>query len=656
MTPHNESRREQKKGTMMGKKTGTENRNDKTGVFSVPFLTLVLAAGLLYFMTEVGALESTFWNSVSPLSWIPEWVLVNGFTYLALICAVSLIMPRYSISILVLTVLFAAMAVVNHYMFRMHGSLFTLVDIYNVFTAVNVAGSYHFGFDKYIAMILFVALLLFALSARLFRRKETDRTHTRKKVITHLILFVLPVYFLYFSVLSPLASLRDSWIWHWDILYATYGFLPPVIVNAIKGLNTIIEPEGYAAYKLSGLPDVDNTNAVPMDEYPDILIILNESWYDLEQFTTVNSDVDYLENYHHLENAVTGYAVIPGYTGGTNNSEYEFLTSNSVNLLAQGTPFFSLDMTNAHSVVDYLKALGYETGAGHPAASNNYHRGTVYPLLGFDHSWVESEFKPLETYHGYCSDVHAVRTMLDLMNGMDRNRPHFGYLLTLQNHGDWINLDEEEMSVSVTPPYSYDDRTISRIREYVSCMIETDYSILYLTQRLAEQYEKTGRRTIVCMVGDHAPTLIIDLQTELEGPEKSIAEHITPFFIWANYPIDTALVGNTDLVDICDLVPVLLKTAGMPMSAYYEHIVKMVNAGISAHTDIFITGKEGMASHQGDYATEIESTGEIYLNDNEELQFLTDGSEQSAMVRMYSWLEYNNLDRKTRMDELFFPQ
>ena len=135
-------------------------------------LILVLSAGLLYFMMEVGALENAFWYLVNPLSWIPKWVLVNGFTYLSLICGLSIVFPRYSISILVMTFLCGAMAVINHYMYRMHGGLFTPVDIYNVRTAMNVIGSYQFRFDKYIAVILVIMAVLLVICVR-------DRKSTR---------------------------------------------------------------------------------------------------------------------------------------------------------------------------------------------------------------------------------------------------------------------------------------------------------------------------------------------------------------------------------------------------------------------------------------------------------------------------------------------
>ena len=603
-------------------------------------LILVLSAGLLYFMTEVGALENTFWYLVSPLSWIPKWVLVNGFTYLSLICGLSIIFPRYSISILVMTFLCGAMAVINHYMYRMHGGLFTLVDIYNVRTAMNVIGSYQFRFDKYIAMILVIMAILLGICVHLFRNREQDRTHTAGCMILNVLLCAVPAWYIYFG---PVTILQGS-DWHMQRTYAQYGWLPVMLDNAKNGLNKALEPEGYDAEKLAGMT-VDNTGAASPAEYPDILIILNESWYFLDDFTAIHSDTDYRAVYDGLENAVRGHAVEPEFAGGTNSSEYVFLTSNSLSLLSATTPFYAFDLNGAHSIVDYLEDLGYETMAGHPALSTNYNRQTGWEKLGFDHLLFEGDFKPLETYHGFCRDDYAMEVFLDRMNGMDEDKPHLGFLLTIQNHGEWSNMSDEELAITVHPDREYSADVLHRIREFTSCMYETDQAIGYLTERLTKEYEETGRKVIVCMVGDHAPALVQDLQTDLAGTDKTIVQQATPYFIWANWPVDTDAARNTDLVDLCDLVPLVLKTAGMPLSVYYSHMVDLVDAGVSAHTDI--------VSGRGNTDAGI---GTVYIDQNRNVHSVSEGGALAEMVQKYYWMEYSSLILDRQLSEYYYAK
>ena len=236
-------------------------------------LILVSSAGILYFMTEVGALENTFWYWVNPFSWFPEWVLVNGFTYLALICGLSLIFPRYSISIALLAVVFGVLAVVNHFMFRMHSSLFALVDFKNIGTAVNVIGSYHFSIDKYIVLVAVLVVILLGISSYLVRHKELDRTHQAGRIILNAVLCAVPVYIIYFSPLSLMADKTGMEGWQIDHLYAERGYLPVIIENARKGVGSVIRPDWYDQLVLTELSPVDNAESLHTQEYPDILII-----------------------------------------------------------------------------------------------------------------------------------------------------------------------------------------------------------------------------------------------------------------------------------------------------------------------------------------------------------------------------------------------
>ena len=107
----------------------------------------------------------------------------------------------------------------------------------------------------------------------------------------------------------------------------------------------------------------------------------------------VLADTPYLEYFHSLaEQASTGYALVPDVGGGTNRSEFELLTGNSMDLLPGITPFSTLSMEGQPSVVSYLESLGYTTLAAHPALPANYRRGTAWPALGFDTTAITIKF------------------------------------------------------------------------------------------------------------------------------------------------------------------------------------------------------------------------------------------------------------------------
>ncbi len=71
--------------------------------------------------------------------------------------------------------------------------------------------------------------------------------------------------------------------------------------------------------------------------------------------------------------------------GGTSNSEYEFLTGNSVSSLPlNGNAYTQFVKHKVPSLASQLKQQGYDTLASHPYKHTDGTEIRVYPLLGFD--------------------------------------------------------------------------------------------------------------------------------------------------------------------------------------------------------------------------------------------------------------------------------
>lgn len=87
----------------------------------------------------------------------------------------------------------------------------------------------------------------------------------------------------------------------------------------------------------------------------------------------------------------------------------------------------------------------------------------------------------------------------------------------------------------------------------------TDAAVQELCDYFTAQYEKTGRKVIVAMAGDHAPSFVVhvaDPSFAETDNELQILERSTPFFIWANYPLEhtAAATSTTDLLNCMDMV------------------------------------------------------------------------------------------------------
>lgn len=123
-----------------------------------------------------------------------------------------------------------------------------------------------------------------------------------------------------------------------------------------------------------------------MDQKPIIIAIVNESFSDISVLGDFESD-PYLSNWYAEDSYVMrGYVYSSVYGGGTSNSEFEFLTGNSmVNCTASTYPYESYDLSDATNIVEYLKdTQGYDTLAFHPYGPENWNRPVVYNDFGFN--------------------------------------------------------------------------------------------------------------------------------------------------------------------------------------------------------------------------------------------------------------------------------
>ena len=350
-------------------------------------------------------------------------------------------------------------------------------------------------------------------------------------------------------------------------------------------MNPIVEPDYYSdeAAAEAAARAADYTPAVQTvseQEYPDVVMILSESLYDFDLVTDTGADQDVLSVIKNTPNSIYGHTVSPHVGGGTNSSEYEMLSSNSMMLMPSITPFNWLNLYNANSIVSYLEDLGYATLAAHPYTNSNYRRNSAWLNLGFDEVYFQDSFPTKETYGNrpYQTDSATYRDFETLYEAMPADQPRFTFLVSIQSHGDY-NMNDAELDLvhAATDYGEYDDL----MDEYLSCIYLTDQAFGELTEYFTNLYQETGRKVIVAMAGDHAPSFVTHVSDPNVAPENDlqILQRSTPYVIWANYPLENA--GETSAndpynrIDMCMLAPVLAEQAGLPLTPYYSYMLAM---------------------------------------------------------------------------------
>lgn len=573
------------------------------------------------------------------LALAPQYLLLGVLTIFSVHLVIYALCGRRHIATAAGGLIVTVYALVNYYVKMLHGTAIMALDIANIATAADVAGSYSISPDSTsikIALCYLPVLAAAAIQWFLFRRQRSSvqvphgkRRHLLRAGCCTGLLFIL-YFFGYFSPWSVMprdvATLANAVAFDLQ----SYGYTPLLVSSIQLLLNPVVKPEGYDEADLLAIAERSSDYArevpeVSPDEYPDIVLILNESFYDLSLVTDPQPDSPYLAFYSSLEDSATlGYALVPDVGGGTNRSEFSLLTSHSLSLLPGITPFSCLSMEGQYSIVSYLESLGYHTLAGHPAVASNYRRGIAWPELGFDQTAFEEEFTPFTPYGDriyYVTDSESYTRFVELYEAMPADSPRFAYLLTIQNHGGYDSNSEDTMLIHAGIDYGDYDHAVD---EYLSCISMSDDALAELVDYFTDLYETTGRKVVLLMVGDHAPYMASELTDgSLSETDRLIRQRATPFVLWTNYPssahVSTGSAENAlPVTDICALMPMAAEQAGLPLSPYYRYILAMrqlypawnnLNGILAPDGTLLDTGSDAKAAEwlSGYYALEYNS-------------------------------------------------
>lgn len=572
----------------------------------------------------------------------PVYAPLNAMTAFCLTLILFALMGRWWLATGISGVLFTIVALVNYYTRDLHGSALMPQDIMNLGTAAEVMGSYTLKISDTVVTIALCVLPVLGISAvQWFLTKNGPKRASWKargvRVAACAATIFCVMYFGYFGP-NPIKP-KATYGWAWQETYYKYGYLAGTVEATTLMSDPIVKPENYsdqAAQDAAALVQGTYATAETAREYPDIVLILSESFYDFDLVTDLQADAEIMPVTKNLENAVYGHTVSPHVGGGTNNSEYEMLSSNSMTLMPSITPFNWLNLYGANSLVSYTKSLGYTTMAAHPYTNSNYRRDSAWRALGFDETYFQDDF-PTKEYYGnrpYQTDSASYKDFETLYEAMPADQPRFAFLVSIQSHGDYDMNDASLDTVHAATDYGEYDELMD---EYLSCMQKSDAAVAELMEYFTNLYEETGRKVVVALAGDHAPSFVDHVADKSIAPqnELQILERSTPFFIWANYPLENTelAVSNTDPLNRMDMVmlaPTIAQQAGLPLSTFYQYLLEMKDV-----TPV-ITGAN-------DYMTPDGHTAEFGTN-----------PDLDQWVYGYLNLEYNNVGAHAKRDQTLF--
>ena len=397
-------------------------------------------------------------------------------------------------------------------------------------------------------------------------------------------------------------------------------------------LINIKEPDGYSVKKVEEIQqevlerrDEEQSASVDVAKMPNIIVVMNEAFSDLSVLGEFNTNEDYMPFFRSLmEDYTSGHLMVSVKGGNTANTEYEFLSGDTMAFLPTGSVVYQQYIKDeVPTLTSYLKNLGYSTTAIHPYRAAGWDRDTVYPKLGFEEFLDITDFQDPYYIRSYVSDQSAFEKIIEVFENKQKDEKKFIFEVTMQNHSAYSKEDPDvETQIKLTD-YTSVTTSVRAAQNYLTLIRASDDAF----KKLIEYFEKVEEPTVIIMFGDHLPSdYVSNVIARLTGynQEDSLEEnqrsYEVPYVIWDNMGLEKD--DSMELTSVNYLAAYLMKRLDMPLTCYQEFLLNLKEElpVICAGTYI---NKEGLYHTY----TEEDNVYGTLLNDYNILQYnhLTDG-------------------------------
>lgn len=566
----------------------------------VPYLFLIIIPVLNFWLLE--------WFSHDPFQTMKpyvQWMNVALFWFSALF--LFGLTGRVSRALGIQTAFCAVYGLANYFVLEFRGAPIQPWDILSIGTAASVADNYEYRLDKDALTALIGLLVLLAaefflradfygpFKSRRALKKEaaagsapkadtSERTPAKRRrviiVRTALCLVTGLLCFGYTKMLHNEDFVQKK-LRLYDKLFTptTIQFKNGTVTAFLMELQymSVEKPSGYnekdarealASYETAGTPA--NT--------PNIIVVMNEAFSDPAVLGGFTTNEDYMPFVHSLlrgaEDTVSGLLNVSVKGGNTANTEFEYLTGNSMAFLPYGSiPYQQYIKNETPSMASWLSGFGYRTVAMHPYRAAGWDRNKVYPLMGFDEMYFQEFYKDSGVIRKYVSDEADYEKIIQIYEQKEPGEPLFLFNVTMQNHSsynDWADYD------NFSPDITVDGSDSEVLSAYLSLMKLSDQA----TERLVDYFAKEEEDTVIVFFGDHQPTdSVVNPVLKLNGTsssslsaEEEALRYQVPFFIWANYDIEEESGLN---ISANYLASRTLDAAGLPKPGYFSFLSEL---------------------------------------------------------------------------------
>ncbi len=557
-----------------------------------------------------------------------EKMFLNVLCCLVVFLVVQAVTNNVGLGCMISHILLMLLAGVNYFVYLFRGNEFIFSDLKSIQTGLSVAGNYEFVLDDRAGYVILLSALYVALL------RKVHITFEKRLWMTAVCISLAVLGCVYVGEKSTFI-VTETW-------EQKGSYRNGYVLNFVLSIRDcfIAEPEGYSEEEIAALEEqyaaqdgaqMEDTLAGvgEPEKKPTIIIVMSESYADLSVVGDFSTNQEVTPFYDSLtENTMKGYALSSVFGAKTPNSEWEFMTGNTMAFLPGGSVVYQQYITDQPtSLVSNLKNEGYTCVAMHPYYDTGWSRNTVYPNLGFDEMYFLDDFDQTELMREYVTDQELYESIIERYESRSANEDLFIMSISMQNHGGYTekyaNFQEEVRMLGLNYP---------DVNQYLSLVHESDKALEYLIT----YFQNVDEPVEIVFFGDHQPSLSSSFYPYLNGKglsglttDELQALYTVPFFIWTNYETSEETVDITSLNFLSSLA---LERSGLPLPAYNRFLLDLME-------EIPAINSRGYYS---------KSAGRfVHLEDAQ--------GKESEWMKQYEMLQYNNMFDKRGQSELFFP-
>ena len=465
---------------------------------------------------------------------------------------ISMLFPKRNFTLVLFTVIWLGLGIANFIILGYRSTPLTAMDFYllkSVFSIISV-------YLDTVKMVLISVVLLSVVAVMLFMFRKFKKYKIQLR-LPLLIIGVTTVSMIFLSTFALKVSALSEDFDNLPDAYEDYGFAYCFSNSVIE--RGISKPDNYSEEEIDRIlqniknASKDASTVGNQSVKPNIIMIQLESIFDVNNLLDYSFSENPVPNFTNLkENYSHGYLTVPAYGAGTVNTEFEIISSMSLNFFGTGEyPYRTiLQSTTSESICYDLAARGYRSSILHNNTGTFYRRNAVLPMLGFN-NFVSLEYMDNRENNptGWTKDEVLSDEIFKALEA-DEARD-FIYTITVQSHGKYQSTELEENTIKAfedpnkrlelgiqkenageyleSADTSVSEAHLNEIEYYVNQLNETDKFVGDLVAKLSTYDEPT----VLVLYGDHLPPLSFEEEDVINANKFQ-----TEYVIWSNFPLE----------------------------------------------------------------------------------------------------------------------